>query len=380
MAALDGGYYAIKGFLYQFDKSIIEIIDNPTKDILLENIQDINYDDFVLQIKHKETATFSFSKIKPAVVQLLDLFNSDKSKKYILYCYFRDKSSAKWKLTNNDLNQILSGDADNYTDEIKEKFIRNFVIQFSVDYENQFKQVIKKIKSSFGHKDNNSAIITHAIIRSNLLDIVVKQKPEKRKINKSELDALIVGNHQAIFEKSYLKYISKSKYEKEIKKRYFIFKKAAIENFERLFIVEYDNSGLTTLNKIIQSLSNKYFVFYDKGGLKSPPPYLCIRNINSDKLLELKKKLWNSNFRFNDGTCFNGDDFRLEQVKIHPQNKNDFKIKFVDEESLQQVLSNLNFDETFQFNLISEFIQLDNDIRQVKISINSLQQIINIIS
>jgi hypothetical protein len=25
----DGGYYAIKGFLYQFDKTLIEIISNP---------------------------------------------------------------------------------------------------------------------------------------------------------------------------------------------------------------------------------------------------------------------------------------------------------------------------------------------------------------
>ena len=26
----DGGYFAIKGFLYQFDKTLIEVLNNPT--------------------------------------------------------------------------------------------------------------------------------------------------------------------------------------------------------------------------------------------------------------------------------------------------------------------------------------------------------------
>lgn len=40
----DGGYYAIKGFLYQFDNAILEIMDNPDKEVGIEHIQDINCD------------------------------------------------------------------------------------------------------------------------------------------------------------------------------------------------------------------------------------------------------------------------------------------------------------------------------------------------
>ncbi len=38
----DGGYYAIKGFLYQFDKTLIEILNNPKTCVAFENQQDIN--------------------------------------------------------------------------------------------------------------------------------------------------------------------------------------------------------------------------------------------------------------------------------------------------------------------------------------------------
>ena len=44
----EGGYYAIKGFLYQFDKTLIEVITNPQTSVAFENRQDIDYEDYVL--------------------------------------------------------------------------------------------------------------------------------------------------------------------------------------------------------------------------------------------------------------------------------------------------------------------------------------------
>jgi len=55
----EGGYYAIKGFLYQFDKTLIEVITNPQTSVAFENRQDIDYEDYVLQFKHKETQDYT---------------------------------------------------------------------------------------------------------------------------------------------------------------------------------------------------------------------------------------------------------------------------------------------------------------------------------
>jgi hypothetical protein len=88
----DGGYYAIKGFLYQFDKTLIEVVTNPQSKIAFENKQDIDYDDFVLQVKHKETQEYSHSKIRKPVEKLIGLFHCDPTKKLCLYCHFKKET------------------------------------------------------------------------------------------------------------------------------------------------------------------------------------------------------------------------------------------------------------------------------------------------
>ena len=123
----NGGYYAIKGFTYQFDKSLLEILNNQTQDIELEQIQDIGVSNYYIQVKYKETQNYADSKIKPAVLQLLKCFIVDKNKKFKLHSYFKDKSSQVTTLTENQLNQVLGSDSSQYTQDDKKAFIENFI-------------------------------------------------------------------------------------------------------------------------------------------------------------------------------------------------------------------------------------------------------------
>ena len=68
----DGGYYAIKGFEFQIDKTILEIFN--AKDavpICLEQIQDINSNNFVIQVKYKETQSYTPAKIKEELLSIV---------------------------------------------------------------------------------------------------------------------------------------------------------------------------------------------------------------------------------------------------------------------------------------------------------------------
>ena len=86
----DGGYYAIKGFEYQIDKAILELLtsDTENQNISVENIQDIDSESFVMQVKYKETAKFVPSAIKEPVIKLINEFIEQASKKYYLYAFF----------------------------------------------------------------------------------------------------------------------------------------------------------------------------------------------------------------------------------------------------------------------------------------------------
>jgi hypothetical protein len=45
----DGGYYAIKGFTFQFDKSLLVVLENQESDVEIEQIQDIGVDNYYIQ-------------------------------------------------------------------------------------------------------------------------------------------------------------------------------------------------------------------------------------------------------------------------------------------------------------------------------------------
>ena len=106
---VDGGYYAIKGFAFQFDRTILEIF-NATDDkemVSLENIQDINTDSFVMQVKYRESQDFSESKIREPVLQLIEEHSKATNRKIVLYCHFRDKRpGVEWNSPENVDKQL----------------------------------------------------------------------------------------------------------------------------------------------------------------------------------------------------------------------------------------------------------------------------------
>ena len=223
-------------------------------------------------------------KIKKPTQQLIDMFVADQTQKFCLYCHFKNKPPLKWKLKLEDLEKILGNEANNYPTYLKKDFLNNFFIQFSEDYETQFSQAIELIKLSFSLADDSKAYLYHSLLRSKLFDISIKSISE-RKISRKDFNRFVNDAEKTIFYKAYSKYLDKSKYERLVKKEFFTFKVANIENFERLFVIQCDRKKVKVeLSKIIQSLSNKYY----KAG-KSPQPYVCFRNLDPQEIIALKK-------------------------------------------------------------------------------------------
>lgn len=131
MCQEDGGYYAIKGFLFQYDKSILELLSSEDETpIFLERIQDIDYDNYVLQVKHKETAKFTNAKVREPIIKLLDLFVLDQTKKFCLYAHFKDQEPQAVQYEKiDDLKDVLkyrdNKKTKNYVLNIQMIFLRN---------------------------------------------------------------------------------------------------------------------------------------------------------------------------------------------------------------------------------------------------------------
>ncbi|WP_110114908.1 hypothetical protein [Bacillus sp. CGMCC 1.16541] len=368
----DGGYYALKGFIYQFDTTILEILGNPKKQIYFENQQDINYEAYVIQVKHKETQNFKNSLIKKPVIQLLEEFKSDNTKNFALYCHFKDKSPEEKSLSSSELDKILGINKADYPKRLKELFTNNFKLKFCLDYQMQFEEVISSIKDTYSLQNEDTALIYHMIIHSHLLKSAIKVK-EERYINKSDIDTLFQKASQVVFKQAYKFHLTKEKYERVIKRQYFTPKSHSRVARERMFIIDCQDPNLNNLINILYIIAEKYY--------KAPiAPYVCFRNLSDIQFISLKKQLKEEKgpLFFNDGTFFSDDEFDIDLFTSRNKvTDNITQLKILRDINLHSVIEYVEFRDTYEF-FVQQPFNLDIDGNN-QIQISNIEQIINMI-
>ena len=372
---VDGGYYALKGFLYQFDKTLLEALANPTSTIHFENQQDIDYDEFVLQVKHKETQDFSPGKIRRPVEDLLRFSHDYPTKQIVLYCHFRDKTPGDWKLTSADLNSIIGDEAKAQFPTIsRSDFLARFTIRFSTDFEGQFTETIAKIREEFSIADEDTAIVYHSIFRSRLLDRSVLPTAERR-VSLTDLREFLYDAESTIFFSAYSNYLERERYSKLIKKRYFTANRPNLDNFQRLFVIDCEGSApLPSLSRIAARISEKYF----RRG-KSPQPYLCFRNLPTNLMNDLKRNLINEGTHFFDGTHFDGDVLRIRELAEEPSVQREYVLRVAAVEKISELLERASIKEVFQF-FVRDPYPLTTSAVHVRIQIELAEQVLEMIA
>jgi len=298
----DGAYYAIKGFVYQFDKTILEIL-NQTDDeafVKIEQEQDLEYENYVVQVKYYETKykpAQQKQKIKDATLKLMTDFASDETKNYCLYIYFNGKLPKVTKYSSvNELDKLLGNKSQLFHESFKEKFIKNFIIIYATDYQIQFKNVIAKIQEEFKRKDD--AYIYHALIRDYLFKLVIDNaiiNADKRECSKQDVKILIGKAKSKNIYSDYSEILGEEKYLRFLKKQ---FPKVDFTYNNYLFIGENITATSSySFAQLIKSLAEKYF---DKKSLKAQPFNIIIDKPEIE-LTEIKKQLIRFNVKFNDG-------------------------------------------------------------------------------
>ena len=343
----DGGFYAIRGFVFQFDKSILEILLNPDSNVEIEQIQDIATESYYIQVKYKASQTYAPSKVRTAIIQLLEESRINTSRHYLLYCYFKDKTAGRQNLSITELDEILGKECKKYSIQDKERFIKVFVLEFADDFQKQFSVLLKQIQTLFNLKNMEEAVMHHASFRAFILECAIKKQKTQRRVTLSMLRDTLNRNEKIIFESAYSKYLTNSKYISYLKKQYFTYKKPNVKDNERLFVIDADSFIRDAeMIQAIVNISNRYYI---KDA--SAAPYICFTSLASERMTTLKRKLWDKGLYFTDGTHFKDDNFRmyslLEKVHIHPNNV--IKYKLINEGNLVQVLHEHTFDEVFIF-------------------------------
>ena len=391
-----GGYYAIKGFAYQIDKALIEILDaDDSQSISVENIQDIDSDNFVIQVKYRETQDYGHSKIREPVLQLIEEFEKNPDKKYILYCHFNNKIPSSIHLDIDELNKILkpingskpksekvNQRIHDLTDELKAKFIQNFEIIYSQEYQEQFEEVINKIITLF-NTDEDNAVLYYSWMDTYISNkIVGNPNADNRNFTKEELCSVIHNGKNKIFNTAYEEYLGHEKYLAKVK-NHFIKPRLKYDNFIIIGDIEI-NSSVILLN-LINDITDNYF---HKATYDIRPLIFVVDDVIAN---DLKVGLINKHEKFNDGyesikfneSLFFEDALIYRKVRSNGKatdslEKISFKIRLITKSSFETITSYPSTQKTFYLLDEQKTLLLSDDSSQIAINNLDSNELLNL--
>ncbi|EDP95876.1 DUF87 domain-containing protein [Kordia algicida OT-1] len=289
----------IAGYYYQFDKTILEIlnqIDN-TNRVKIEGIEDIDIENLngsmtFIQCKYHSKIQYDPSKIKEPIQALLQEYkkatdNGLENLKLVLYAHFKEgQEKLADKLDNKKLkiseleflkNSFLSGKRkDKKTkqkvsysihselgldDDFLKKFISNLEIDIDAsDIDQQGKDVINLIKTNFNNCSNREAEYYYNNALKIIFKLATKDSLEDRQITKKDFINSI-DNKKFLFNKWYAHLRGKKQYLEYVKwklkkERFLSSNKYKFLFIGKEFLTEKSDVSFEDLTK---NIINEYF-------------------------------------------------------------------------------------------------------------------------
>lgn len=398
----------IRGYFYQFDLSIISVLQLTSLDdsIEIECIEDIDIrtatDVTATQCKYYAKTEYNHSVIKDALKHMLSHFKEcligvkpkisysikghyacgheklecdidvDFLKKHF-FTYSEGKGEKK--VTRYHHAELGLSDAD------LEEFLKYLTIDIRAkSFDEQYSEIIDTIKSMF----RDTHFVAEYFYYNNALAVIrelsIKASPMDRTITKREFLKRI-DTSSVIFNDWFVKRKGKASHFLALRKEYFT--ELNVSPHERFFLVEVDTGSYARvdLKDLIFEISRKWA----KLTLREPSPfcpYVYIHGISDCELLALKGELSTEGFKFVDGHDFHGAEFSVHSITQKATHGNGIKIKILNtllnvEKTLEAVSRTRKI---YQFYLESYYFQYSNlAVQHTKIQVEKLSDIKSII-
>jgi hypothetical protein len=371
---MDGGYYAIKGFEYQIDKSLLEVLlcNDSSQRVSIEQIQDINTESFVMQVKYKEATKLIPSVIRKPIIQLIEEFKNDPSKEYILYCFFADTNGYNENVDFDFLEKILGKEHSSFTLKTKTDFLVKFTLCFSENFQNQFDLVLDKLLEYNFCISKDDAIYYYAILTDFLRKKVVNNPPEAialRQVTKNELLLFLNKGRRITFLPSFLEYRGEQDYFKLLKSQF----RRPTKNQDTLILFgKLTETASCNMSSLVFQIIEKH---YHKATHDVKP---LIFIIPDSKIIEVKTHLIQQNLSFNDGyeqISFSQNQFESPPI-INKKISGGKATSSLSKTSFKaRVISNSTFSKIAELNLNVSWVFIDAD--KHTLLMDSEYQIIN---
>lgn len=345
----------IKGYFYQFDQTIVRLLE-ATKhgSVTVEGVEDIDLDDgdksAFVQCKYYEATEYNHSVIKEAVIHMLRHFHaagcpSDQMFRYRLNGHYRN---GQHKLVLPLTDQFLKEHFLTYTKDkqihkvheelaLTDKQLDAFRALLDIDvnappYEDQQAYVLRLLASEIPECSAADALSFFYPVAINVVQgLAIEADEAKRKITKDQF-LKAINRKDVVFSAWLREHLGHEYFARMIRRRYFYFGKTKMPKASRFFVIdmadEYEVDQTTRmLVRIGQFFSHRELQ-------RTPPadrfcPYVLLRGLTLEQLIELKASLWKQGVVFNDGYPFQGAEFSPDMLAADPTKENLWTIKFV---------------------------------------------------
>jgi hypothetical protein len=266
--------YTIQGFLYQFNKTLLEILKaSEDSSVTVEGVEDIDIDTpsgtKVIQCKyHEAQQSFSLSLLyKPLLLMMVHFHNNTAANvEYVLYGYFPNETPGnKYLLDKEKLGKIISTenkDYKKYVSLLKDGFEfkkEDFLSAVSIEFAMPIESLIKEVQSALvraGISTDDVELIAYPNAINEIANISCRHDATERVIRKADLIAKLKGIKTTAISRWTLVLKTRKKLLTERKKqlkshldinardRYFIISQPSLEDFDSsivLFIGDYLN-------------------------------------------------------------------------------------------------------------------------------------------
>ncbi|MDR6546667.1 hypothetical protein J2810_002773 [Chryseobacterium rhizosphaerae] len=396
----------IRGYLYQFDLTILELLQlsNDNSVVTIEGIEDIDITDaneeIAIQCKYHSKTEYNHSVIAKPIRLMLNHFKGvlNGTQNRIKYLYFGHFQQGHEKLIQPITLDFLKSNLLTYKKEnieykhyedlqLNDVHLQNFLSLLEINinaksHEQQLNEIYKILKNQIQCDDFEAEHFYY----NNALKVVSTLAKEdnilKRKISKKEFIAEI-NSKNVFFHKWFIQIRGKKQFLSELKNKYFV--QYNPSPFERFFLLEVDPNSYnrSELKDIIFLISKKWGNVRSKKDPNTFSPYLYINGILEEELLCIKTELYNENLKSIDGFNFAGSSFNQKSIIEKATYHNQIKLKIINKIGYIDLIINELTNKTkeiYQFYLSKPYFDYDNDsVKHIKIQVEAINDLKNII-
>lgn len=347
----------IQGFLYQFDATILSILEMQEDDCLtVEGIED--FDVFnkdmseLFQCKYYEAARLTPSTIRDAIMPMLKGFlrlNSKEraTRRFHLYGHFKDSVPEEKTLSGDEIKKSMfrkerttrSGiphlDVIDVQEEIgaTDQDIRDFSIQLTIHITEEYcghrRKVIEALKNCCKTTQHEAESFLYPSARTIISSIAATKDPAARLLTKAGFISRITPS-RALYNAWSLRELGEKSYCRSLRTDYF--SQRNIDAAHRIFVIDSSlaaNDG--ELLSLCHSLHRKWSSHRSrrKPDTERYAPFVFFRGLLADRLVALKTLLYKEDVRFVDGYAFLGSTFSVEQLCIQQTYSNQLSLRIV---------------------------------------------------